>query len=140
MCLEHPDDEGILSRAIPSAEQLHDSHLHDIFHQHKETLTAKIVFTNVRVIARKLPGVTAKPTVNILSTDYDADHNTNVINLFDVTTVKAVNGVSISKVLSAALDDNGQSWNDIVALSSDSVEHLRCTVREIRLEVQTLCM
>lgn len=81
-------------RTMPSAKWLRDSHLRDVY-QHKGALIAKI-----GISVNGSPYVTGKLTVNVLLAYYHADHNTKAINLFSVTTVRA---------LSATLNDCGSA-------------------------------
>lgn len=71
-------------------------------------------------IVDKSRDVTGMPNVNILFTFYDANCSAKTINLFSVANVRAINSVSISSVLSAALDDCGKCWNEVVTLSGVS--------------------
>lgn len=63
---------------------------------------------------------------------YDADCNVKAVKLFDVASVKATYSVAINAVLSTALHDYGKSWDDVIAISSNSAEYIRCAVNEIR--------
>lgn len=58
----------------------------------------------------KLHDVIGKLTVDTLSAYYDVFHNTMTINLFDVASMKAVNSVSMNKILSAVPEDYGKCW------------------------------
>lgn len=66
--------------------------------------------------------------MNILFGCYFVDHDTKAINLFNNASVKAMNSVSVTRVLSAALDGHERCWNDVV-LTSDSAEYARRSVK-----------
>lgn len=113
----------LAAMTVPSVRQLHDSRLHSMFHQHKAALPAKI-----ESVVDETSDATGKPCVNVLFGCYDADHNIKAINLFDVASVKTVNNMSMSSVVSAALNNYGKCRNDVVALCGSFTEYTRCAV------------
>lgn len=96
-----------------------DIHLHNVFHHYKAALALKIASAKIRI---KWTGH-REPTMNDLFTYYVADHNNKAIRLFDVASIKAVNSMSIHKVLSATLHYYGKCRNDAVALSRRHVSN-----------------
>lgn len=140
LSLEHADSElgkfvktyCPAAKTMPTARQLRDKHLRDVFLQHKAALTAKVAHMKVGIIVDESADVTGKPTVNILFSYYDESRKTKAVNLFDVSCVKATNSVTISNALSNALENYGKSWHDVIAISSDSAEYMRRAVKDIR--------
>jgi hypothetical protein len=115
------------AKSMPQYRQFREKYLDQVFSTHIEEIKLRIK-SEIFVILNLL----GRPTINVLFSFFDERVKTKSVFLVDVCFPRQVNSVSISNTLTTSLTKFDKTYDDVIAIASDSVSYLEKIISELK--------
>jgi hypothetical protein len=119
-------------RNLPQHKQLSAKYLDDIYHLHTDLIKSKLKSTKISLIVDESPDLLGRKAVNTLVSFIDPSSKEKSVLLIDTSIVKRCTTSMISALLADVLHRYEKSWDDVLAIASDSANYMKSLVNDIR--------
>jgi hypothetical protein len=125
------------AKSMPQYRQFREKYLDEVFSSHIEQIKLRIKSEKISVILDESPHLLGRPTVNVLFSFFDERVKTKSVFLVDVCFPRQVNSVSISNTLTTSLTKFDKTYDDVIAIFSDSASYLEKMISELKQSINS---
>lgn len=120
------------AKALPQAKHIRVKYLPEVYESHVNTIKYKIENKKLSLIIDESPDMKGRPALNVLVSFFDSEINDKRILLIKTTIIENTKSATILTNLLGVLEEFGLTFANILAICSDSAEHMKKLVSDVK--------
>jgi hypothetical protein len=120
------------AKSLPQAHQIRDKYLPEVYDSHINAIKSKIGNKKLSLIIDESPDMKGRPVLNILISFFDSEINYKRVLLIKTIIIVNTKSATILTTLLEVLEEFGLTFDNILAICSDSAEYMRKLVSDIK--------